>query len=63
MDIRGTLADYQRFTECIGVIPYLRRIMGGCIDVVHPKTSLERLTGLDKIEYIVGFEESDNYVY
>jgi hypothetical protein len=37
--------------------------MSDGIDVVHPKASLERLTRLDKIEYIIGFEESDNHMY
>jgi dsRNA-specific ribonuclease len=63
VDTRGTLADCQRFVERIGVMPYLRRIMADGIDIVHPKASLERLTGPDKIEYIVGFEESDNHVH
>ena len=63
VDTGGTLADCQRFAERIGILPYLRRIMSDGIDVVHPKASLERLTGPDKIEYIVGFEESDNHVY
>jgi dsRNA-specific ribonuclease len=63
VDTGGTLADCQRFAERIGIMPYLRRIMSDGIDVVHPKASLERLTRPDKIEYIVRFEESDNYVY
>jgi dsRNA-specific ribonuclease len=63
VDTGGTLADCQRFAERIEIMPYLRRIMSDGIDVVYPKASLERLTGPDKIEYIVGFEESDNYVY
>ncbi|KAH9203940.1 hypothetical protein DL95DRAFT_471937 [Leptodontidium sp. 2 PMI_412] len=63
VDTGGTLADCQRFAERIEVMPYLRRIMADGIDVVHPKASLERLTGPDKIEYIVGFEESNNHVY
>ncbi len=62
MDTGGTLADCRRFAERIGIMPYLRRIMADGVDVVHPKTSLERLTGPDKIEYIIGFE-SDSHVY
>jgi dsRNA-specific ribonuclease len=63
VDIGGTLMDCQRFAERIGVMPYLHHIMADGIDIVHPKTSLERLTRPDKIEYIVGFEESDSHVY
>jgi hypothetical protein len=37
--------------------------MSDGIDVIHPKTSLERLTGPDKIEYIVGFKRNDTHVY
>ena len=44
-------------------MPYLRRIMADGVDIIHRKASLERLAVLDKIEYIVGFEESDNHVY
>lgn len=37
--------------------------MADGVDIVHPKTSLERLIGPNKIEYIIGFEKSDNHVY
>ena len=63
VDTGGTLADCRRFAEHIGIMPYLRRIMANGVDVVHPKNSLERLTGPDKVEYIVGFEESDSHLY
>lgn len=63
MDTRGTLTDCQYFAERIRVMPYLRRVMANGIYIVHPKTSLERLTGPEKIEYIIRFEESNNYVY
>ena len=53
VDSKGSLAECQHFAERIGILPYLRRIVGGSIDVTHPKTALGRLTGSDKIEYIV----------
>jgi hypothetical protein len=50
----------QRFETWLSVN---RGRLSDGIDAVHPKASLERWTGRDKIEYTVGFEESDNHVY
>jgi dsRNA-specific ribonuclease len=63
VDSKGNLDECQRFAERIGIFPYLRRIIVEGIDVVHPKTALGRLTGPDKIEYIVECEEGVHSVY
>lgn len=55
---KGNLEECQRFAEWIGILPYLRRIVGEGIDVAYPKTALGRLTGSDKVEYIVECEEN-----
>ncbi|KAH7417840.1 hypothetical protein BKA64DRAFT_564077, partial [Cadophora sp. MPI-SDFR-AT-0126] len=63
IDTKETLADCQCFTERIRVIPYLRYIIANGIDIIYPKTSLKYLTRPDKVEYIIRFKESNNYIY
>jgi hypothetical protein len=58
VDSKGSLEESQRFAERIGMLPYLRRIIGEGIDVAHPETALGRLTGSDKVEYVVECEEN-----
>ena len=63
VDSNGSLAQCQRFAECIGILPYLLRITTKAIEVVHPKTALGLLTGSQKIEYIVGCDGDDRNVF
>lgn len=63
VDSDGGLADCQRFAERIGLLPYLRRVVAEYVDVVHPRTTLDHLTGSDKVEYIVQHEEDDLGLY
>src|ERR1700733_15254113 len=48
VDSKGSLEECRSFAERIGILPYLRRIIGDGIDVAHPKTALGRLTVSDK---------------
>jgi dsRNA-specific ribonuclease len=63
VDSAGSLADCQRFVERIGIIPYLLRILSEGIEIVHPKTALEHLSGSEKIDYVVECEEGFLNVY
>jgi hypothetical protein len=40
-------------------VPYLKRVLAGGLDVSHPKTVLERLTGSESVAYDVHQEKSD----
>lgn len=53
VDSGGSLVDCQRFAERIGLLPYLHRILTEGVEIAHPKTTLERLAGSEKIDYIV----------
>jgi dsRNA-specific ribonuclease len=57
VDTNGSLADCELFAERIGIIAYLRRMLAGCIEVVHPKMLLGMSAGPDKVDYVVDAED------
>ena len=58
VDSEGGLGECQSFAERVGILPYLRRLVEEGVEVCHPKTALERLTGSHKVEYVVECEEN-----
>lgn len=63
VDSGGILVYCQRFAERIGLMPYLLRILSEDIEISHPKTALERLTGSGKVEYVLSCEEGASNLY
>jgi len=57
VDTNGSLADCEHFAERIGITTYLRRMLAGGIEVIHPKTLLGQLAGPDKVDYVVKAED------
>lgn len=55
--------ECQRFMERVGIAKYLHRVMDEGVDVTHPKSTLERLTGLDKVQYDVDYDENIHGAY
>jgi dsRNA-specific ribonuclease len=63
VDSGGSLTVCQRFTERIGLLPYLVRILTEDIEVTHPKTALGHLTGSETVDYVVTREEGTSKLY
>jgi len=49
----GSMDVCKGVLERMGLLPYLRRIVGGKVDVVHPKDRLQILAGDNKVRYEV----------
>ncbi|KAK3063940.1 hypothetical protein LTS18_011521 [Coniosporium uncinatum] len=57
VDSGGSLAECHRFIDRIGLSPYMSRVLTGTVDISHPKTALEHLTGFKTVTYNVQLEE------
>jgi dsRNA-specific ribonuclease len=53
VDSGGSLLECQRFIDRIGLGFYARRMTETSFNVVHPRTSLQRLAGSMKVEFLV----------
>lgn len=58
VDSDGSFAACESFLARIGLMPYLRRVVGEEVDVTHPRTVLEWLTGAESVQYDVQAEAS-----
>ncbi len=52
IDSEGDLQACQEFLERLGLLRYLRRLMAGNIDVMHPKERLGIVAGNSKVSYV-----------
>jgi hypothetical protein len=48
----------ESFLARIGFMSYLRRVRGGELDITHPRTIHDRLTGAESVSYDVRAEAS-----
>ena len=53
VDSEGSFTACETFLERIGLMPHLRRVMSGKVDITHPRMVLERLTGAEGVQYDV----------
>jgi len=58
VDSEYSFTACESFLERIGFMSYLRRVMGGEVDITHPRTILDRLTGAESVSYDVRAEAS-----
>ena len=58
VDSGGSFAACESFLARIGLLPYLMRVVGEEVDVTHPRTVLEWLTGAESVQYDVQAEAS-----
>ncbi len=57
LDTKGSNTAIEQVAERIGILPYLRRILGEGVQLVHPKGILGELVGNEKLEYVLGMED------
>ncbi|KAI9776190.1 MAG: Dicer-like protein 2 [Geoglossum umbratile] len=64
IDSHGDFSACEAFTERIGILPYLRRILDSGdnseICLLHPKVQLGLLAQSDEVEYVVGLETDED---
>ncbi|MCJ1246310.1 Dicer-like protein 2 [Trapelia coarctata] len=51
IDSAGSLPACERFLSALGILPYLDRVLGENLHVMHPKEELGILAGNDKVTY------------
>ncbi|MCJ1274748.1 Dicer-like protein 2 [Puttea exsequens] len=56
IDSHGSLAQCQDFLEHLGLMPYLRRVIGDGVALLHPKQELGQLSNQNTVEYVLGRE-------
>ncbi|EER25487.1 Type III restriction enzyme, res subunit family protein [Coccidioides posadasii C735 delta SOWgp] len=51
IDSQGSMPACRIFLECIGLIPYLKRVLSEDLDLMHPKERLGLLAGTLSVKY------------
>lgn len=51
IDTSGSLADCEAFLDRLGIVTYLRRIIGEDVALLHPKEKLGQLAGTETVTY------------
>ena len=57
IDSHGCVASCEAFLDTLGVLPYLRRIVGGQVKLLHPKEEVGQLADTEGVRYVHGLEE------
>ena len=64
VDSHGDFGACGAFTERVGILPYLRRILNSDGDdeirLLHPKEQLGQLAQSDKVKYVIGLETDED---
>jgi dsRNA-specific ribonuclease len=62
VDSEGSFTACESFLERIGLMPYLRRLVSGKVDISHVQMALELLTSVESVQYDVQAEAKPSSV-